>query len=125
MSSIGFTLALMFSGCGNPQVEELCRFPPRAVAERCVDCAWAHVWWVETRMTLDTTDGDIWHEWLVEARHCQECWSALRRVYLWQEAAPDQVRSALADLREVLGYVDFYAGRMPPPVPVWRFWRAD
>ncbi len=32
-------------------------------------------------------------------------------------------RTALMKLREALGYEDFYEGRLPPPVPLWRFTR--
>lgn len=51
----------------------------------------------------------------------------LRRV--WQIAAETQCgwvlarRRALARLRDALGEEDYYAGRMPPTVPVWRFQR--
>jgi hypothetical protein len=34
-------------------------------------------------------------------------------------------RLALKGLRELIGPEDYYAGRMPPPVPLWRFVEID
>lgn len=62
-----------------------------------------------------------------DAEWCREAWRMLRevrgcvRMPLVDSWAETHGRSILAQLREHLGPDNYYAGNMPPPVPLWRF----
>lgn len=57
---------------------------------------------------------------LEESRELFEVWDTLDDAQRWyyDEALR---RRRLARLLELLGPADYYAGRLPPAVPVWRF----
>jgi hypothetical protein len=65
-----------------------------------------------------------YEEVLEETRELFEVWNTLDDA---QQGYYDEAfrRRKLARLRELLGPADYYAGRLPPPVPVWRFEEID
>lgn len=73
--------------------------------------AWCNVWnadgwrWYNEAMSETWALRQPW--WMLE-----QSWSQKDRVSRWL---------ALVNLRREIGWNAFYEGRMPPPVPVWRF----
>ena len=63
-------------------------------------------------------------EVLREARQLYQVWDAVRRA-----TGPTQAwayrRRMLRQLRDMLGEDDYYAARLPPSVPLWRFKEID
>lgn len=78
--------------------------------------------WLEQRWPLTRED------WINEAlMECASLWSAWD---LLRDAQCEYLhvacrRKALKELMGAIGYQAYYAGCMPPAVPVWRFRRAD
>jgi hypothetical protein len=68
-------------------------------------------WW-ELRTALQETD-QLYQIWdMVRDARCDYYYVTVRR-------------QALKRLRELIGEEDYYAGRLPPVVPVWRFQRIN
>lgn len=111
---------------GDPPLSDLHRFPPAAVAEPYYKLASAHRDWIcqQKPKALTRADEAFWWAWQLEADHCRRAWDHLwdaHRVTVFEVSAR---RRWLAKLRETIGEQDYWDGRMPPPVPVWRFRRA-
>lgn len=93
-------------------------FPPREVAEVNYKLAQEHVDWLKLMVKANPTED--YGPWLKDAEQCRVCWEDLydcHRYYatVWR----------LEFLRMRLGQESYWAGRMPPPVPLWRFRRID
>ena len=59
--------------------------------------------------------------WYAEADYCRRCWDIIDDVKGFYRDRPADLVRKLTALRTLLGPQDFYAGRMPPPGPYWRF----
>lgn len=57
---------------------------------------------------------------LQEARELYEIYNLLDDVFYQSYTVFDK-RKSLYHLREKIGEKNFYSGRLPPPVPIWRF----
>lgn len=106
------------------------RFPDGAACQELEDFARGHLAWLDARRPLCLTESDeaTWRQARTEAQWCFNCWD-------WAGAAQGNEgdrtttdgrvagyrRFSLDKLRELLGDDDYFAGRMPPPVPLWRF----
>jgi len=102
-----------------PQLDDLKRFPAQAVAQDMAAFGRAHVAWVEGEAALSPWESH-WCAWRCEAKQCLAAWEALERAH---ESEEERLQ-ALADLKDLLGQEDYFAGVMPPPAPVWRFRRV-
>ena len=92
--------------------------------QRCCEQYWHardHQDWLRMQKYLDrgTPAEDLWEAWEDDARD---------RVRIWEAAASAQLdygsswkREALAYLKSLLTEADYYAGRLPPPLPLWRY----
>ena len=120
-------------GAPDPPLTDLSLFPPHAVV-------WAN-WQVNREhwrywyylAENDPAEQLRWpgpaHEVVAELDRAYRRWDVLDNA---QRAAADSggcrygraARSYLAELRNLLG-PDYYAGKMPPPVPWWRYRHAD
>jgi hypothetical protein len=65
-----------------------------------------------------------WEEAMAEADQLYRIWDLVRDAGSEFYYVSDR-RQALAALRQALGWSDYYAGVLPPHVPVWRFARRD
>lgn len=99
-----------------PPAEDLHRFPPKAIVDQNVTFAEKHIRWLESQR--DWHKGRDVDGWLWEARECLASWTELQRCHY-----ASSTREKLHDLKWRLGWADYSAGRMPPPVPLWRFER--
>jgi hypothetical protein len=130
---------------------QLSQFPPVSVAEVGYDLSWDHVLWLEAAgAAIAAHRRDAYEAQLSEARRMLRPWQflALARkelyqvrhcAYRWQRdnrsfdnKSPESLSALLEDaelwihaLERKLGEEDFRAGRMPPPVPIWRFQWID
>lgn len=105
-----------------PPVEDLQRFPAAAICDEQI--AAADRYWTHLQARLEWEPLNYWRLSTVaaEAAELRRAWSALRDACV--HSHPDWQREALRTLRERIGPEAYYAGRMPPCVPVWRFeWR--
>lgn len=106
-----------------PTLQDAQRFPPHAVAVQQTRLAWDHYQWLGVQVPLDLTHRD----WLLAQREqAYRTWYVIDDVRLATDpGSPEWTRLAvLARLREWLGPEDWWAGRLPPPVPLWRFQRV-
>ena len=102
-------------------LDELDRFPPRAVATENRIFSRQYEQWLEL------------HRGLCPGRYCpdlEEAISETSRLYAIWDALEDALTEwrldrleRLETLRDLLGAEDYYAGQMPPPVPL-RFYRT-
>ena len=118
MAKHAFLVALVQSP--PPYQEDMRRFPDEAVTRECLYMASVYVERARLRQAAmprpwsDEADEDV-----LSGQWCQECWSKLNDYRQWK------MRSAAGELREALGDDLFFQGRMPPPVPLWRFRGVD
>lgn len=118
----------------DPPIEDAARFPPASVVEPLLELSIAHL---EYRRHLPR---DSYHDlrnwyWLCEAHRCREAWGILEEIQAteigsrWEGSGEltrprnsERVRrQKLGELRDLIGRKDYHAGRMPPPVPLWRY----
>lgn len=114
-----YLLALALSSPALPPVTaaDLEKFPSREVAWAGYEFAVEHVRWVEGRSPC-WERLDAW-EWRTEARQCHMAWDLLADS--WGRIPQAMSLSHLERLRCLLGPEAYYAGRMPPCCPWWRF----
>lgn len=103
-----------------PPVRDAQRFPSRAIVEERLTFNRAYRRQLEQRRALDparTADCDVV---IRETDELFQVWDAVRD--LRSEAYYTPVRRlAMARLRAQIGDAAYYAGHLPPHVPVWRF----
>jgi hypothetical protein len=130
--------------------QRLRQFPPKAVAENFVNLSHNHVRWLNEVATVIPVHQRHHHAGhLKEAIDLETCWECLygaesdlmdaRRMVetgqikgstfgFYRPGLTEVLHSAeryLDSLEMRLGDDAFQAGRMPPPVPYWRFQRID
>jgi hypothetical protein len=98
----------------------LIRFPNKETTDANIEMAERHLAWLNRQMALWPYNLDFYAA-RDEAEAVLTVWTTLRTVH--QE--PAMVWQDVVRMEAVLSYADFCAGRMPPPVPIKRFRRAD
>ena len=103
-----------------PYQEEMRRFPDERVTAECLQMPNRYVEWSRRRQAgMPTSLRDEADEDVLSGQWCQEAWSKLDDYHRWG------IRSCAGELRDMLGDDSFFKGRMPPPVPLWRFRSVD
>ena len=107
-----------------PPLADCLRFPDRALINELLSFNRAYRQHLDSRQALDA--GSRWElqEALQETDRLYQIWDSVRDArcdYYYVTVR----RQALKQLREVVGPQDYYAGNLPPHVPVWRFSRID
>src|SRR5262245_25747027 len=115
-------LCLLCALFADPPLLDRERFPPLEMIHQALEANRAYQRHVELRMAVETRHWWQWHEALAETRQLYECWDWLRDARSCY--GERYQRRALARLRELLGPGAYYAGHMPPPVPLWRLQRV-
>lgn len=110
-------LALWAAG---PPEADLYRFPPFEVARPAWRQAWDYADGLARQSHPSLMSEREWppDDLRADAAWCLACWAALDWAHC--HACSRERRQWLARLRKRLGDDDYYAGRMPPPVPLWR-----
>jgi hypothetical protein len=104
-----------------PQILDAARFPDRTVINELLAFNRAYRTHVEMRQPLEMgPNGYNLRTALREVDHLYQVWDTTRDArceYYYVTVR----RQALKRLREMLGDADYYQGRLPCHVPVWRF----
>ena len=100
------------------------RFPPREYARQCMVFNRSYRCHVELQLIWyagDTRRWWYWQEALWETDRLYHVWDALHAAQGGEW--PDEIFRLkwLRNMREMIGEEAYAAGRMPPPVPIWRF----
>lgn len=107
-----------------PELWEAQRFCSWEIAQDQTVFAWEHDRWLKDRWEEWGWNMPHLVGWMEDAAYCRKAWELCREAQNVNRN-DDVRRKDLADLRELIGRQNFAAGRMPPPVPVWRFRRVD
>ena len=121
-----FLLALAILGLPEPDppLTDLMWFPSYEACHKYRMFAAEHRDWLAFQADWHLSAQEEMAEWQIEAAWCWRVWDHL-------EDAGNPVmdknwrRKYLGRLRHQIGREAYEAGRMPPPVPVWRFSPAD
>lgn len=105
-----------------PPVVDAVRFPGLDVCRDAIDANRSYRRWLLDRAILFPND-----MWITEAiGECERLWHVWDRVSDSQrEYRINYRRACLMRIRDEIGPHLYYAGCLPPPVPVWRLWRID
>lgn len=105
------------------QLEDRHRFPPLDPALAAKQFARAHLCHLEHNQPLETWKWESWCEAKRDARWCYDCWDWLQAAQGGEGRGKDYWLYSLRRLRQLIGDEAYFAGRMPPPAPLWRFTR--
>jgi hypothetical protein len=107
-----------------PPVGDSLRFPDRALVSEFLAFNRAYRQQMDTRQAVELVHWWEFREAVQEADRLYAIWDNVRDArcdYYYVTVR----RHALKKLREAIGPEDYYSGRLPPYVPVWRFQRVD
>jgi hypothetical protein len=107
-----------------PPVSDCLRFPDRAVVSELLAFNRAYRQQMDTRQAVELVHWWEFREAVQEADRLYQVWDNVRDArcdYYYVTVR----RHALKKLRDTIGAEDYYAGKLPPHVPVWRFQKID
>ena len=107
-----------------PPVADCQRFPDRATVSDLLAFNRAYRQQMDARQAIELVHWWEYREAVQEADKLYQVWDNVRDArcdYYYVTVR----RHALQKLREAIGPEAYYAGRLPPHVPVWRFQRID
>jgi hypothetical protein len=107
-----------------PALSDGLRFPERAVVSDLLAFNRAYRQHVDSRQAVETVHWWELREAVQEADRLYHIWDTVRDArceYYYVTVR----RQALKRLQEMIGPEAYYAGQLPPYVPVWRFERID
>jgi hypothetical protein len=107
-----------------PPVADCLRFPDRATVSDLLAFNRAYRQQMDARQAIELVHWWEYREAVQEADKLYQVWDNVRDArcdYYYVTVR----RHALQKLRESIGPEAYYAGRLPPHVPVWRFQRID
>lgn len=107
-----------------PPLHDCMRFPDRALINDLLAFNRAYRQHLDNRQSLELTYWWEFREVLQEVDRLYQVWDTVRDArcdYYYVTVR----RQALKKLKETLGEEDFFCGKLPPHVPVWRFSRID
>lgn len=107
-----------------PLLHDSDRFPPRSVVSDMLAFNRAYRQHLENRQSVDLARWWDLREAIQETDRLYQVWDTVRDArceYYYVTVR----RQALKRLRDALGPQRFYAGNLPPNVPVWRFTPVD
>ena len=107
-----------------PPVSDCLRFPDRAVVSELLAFNRAYRQQMDTRQAVELVHWWEFREAVQEADRLYQIWDNVRDArcdYYYVTVR----RHALKKLRDTIGPEAYYAGTLPPHVPVWRFQRID
>lgn len=107
-----------------PPLHDGLRFPDRATVSELLAFNRTYRQQMETRQALELVRWNVYKEAVQETDRLYHIWDTVRDArcdYYYVTVR----RHALKKLRDALGAEDYYAGKLPPHIPVWRFQRID
>lgn len=104
-------------------VTDINLFPSAWTAKGAVKMSREHVEWLEERLVMCRRDQAwIYREWLREAVWRRDVWGDLLSAHWCNEPGMEtSLLYNLNELRDKIGHTAFYNGRLPHPLPLWRF----
>ncbi len=110
--------------CEGPSLEACKLFPSEKVIWEVLQSSYAFVTATEKRLEADALQRDVLQETLIEARKLQDVYynlaMACTKTYNYTHR-----REQLRTVYDAIGAHNFYSGRLPPIIPVWRLPDAD
>jgi hypothetical protein len=103
-----------------PPLSDAALLPPPGVAADYLAFNSEHAAWLEKRMDWELDRQGETRAWRAENEALRTIWQCVATAAC-EGYGPEWRREALNTLRKRLGPEDYYQGRLPPPVPVWRF----
>ena len=119
-----FAMCFLYTPLPLPEVvaEEINLFPSAWTAAEAVFMADQHIAWLRERVeNVKLSEREAYQDWLKEATARWDVWDDLERAHRFKEDSPGACKSFLETIRRKIGHARYYAGRMPHPLPVWRF----
>lgn len=108
-----------------PPLCDAIRFPERSLCNELIQQNRVYRQWLDARNQLGSSlAGDYIHDAIRECDILYQAWDTVRDAQCGYYYVTVR-RQALKKLRDQLGYPNYYAGFMPPHVPVWRFRRIE
>jgi hypothetical protein len=107
-----------------PPLCDCIRFPDRTLVNELLSFNRSYRQHLDSRQALDPTGRWELHEALQEADRLYQIWDTVRDARCDYYSVTMR-RQALKKLRDSIGPQAYYAGCLPPHVPVWRFARID
>lgn len=107
-----------------PPLSDLARFPSIDVVEYELKCNRLYHDYILSRRAVEHRHWWVMHEVVVETNQLHTAWDTLWRAQLHGHShigRGNKQRDGLARLRELLGPERYYAGEMPPAIPIHRF----
>lgn len=104
-----------------PPLEDVERFPPAWVIEEQLRINRLYREHLECRITVEQHQAWLIHTVMMETDRLYEVWDTLRWAACYSSS--ENRRDMLSRLRELLGPADYYAGILPPVLPLHRFVR--
>jgi hypothetical protein len=107
-----------------PGVHDCDRFPDRATISEMLAFNRAYRQHIDVRQPVERAHWWDYQAAIQETDHLYQVWETLRDArceYYYVHAR----RQYLKKLRELIGEDDYYTGKMPPYVPLWRFQQID
>jgi hypothetical protein len=107
-----------------PPLHDCQRFPDRAAVSEMLAFNRAYRQHMDSRQAVEVVHWWEYREAVQEADRLYQVWDTVRDArcdYYYVTVR----RHALKKLRDALGAEDYYSGKLPPHVPVWRFQRID
>lgn len=104
---------------GSPRASDQERFPPGEVSKECWTFANAYVAYLERQSLLWPHRAEWYMDTIAEAKQLATIWK--HAYYLNGGYGTTTVREHLREIRSLLGEDAYMTGRMPLPVPMWRF----
>jgi hypothetical protein len=107
-----------------PLLSDSIRFPERNAVNDLLSFNRAYRQEMVARQPFDVVHGDAMREAVLETDQLYRVYDAVRDArceYYYVHFR----RQALAQLRDMIGVEAFYSGKLPPPVPTWRFRSID
>lgn len=103
-----------------PRLADRHRFPERPLINECLAVNRAFRQQLDIRWRMAVHDSWIWKDALNETDRLYCVWDVARDAQCEYYYVAVR-RQALLRLRELLGEEAYYAGQMPPWIPLWRF----
>ncbi len=107
-----------------PPASDAFRFPPKEQINVQLDFNRAYWKQMDTRRAMDVARADDMRVILDETERLYQIWDTVKDARCQCYYVPFR-RRALKKLRDLVGPDAYYSGKLPPPVPIWRFQKID
>lgn len=104
----------------SPSLGDARRFPSMELCSVLIEFNRVYGSHLESRQALELHHRDWYAKALEENNELYHIWDTIREANTPYYVVTMR-RTALKNLRDLIGKEDYYAGRLPPPAPIWRF----